>query len=99
MGDLRRRLGANLRRQRRHWSLSQEALAHRVGLSPRYVAGIERGERNLTLDTLDEVAGHLGLDPVELISGTLRDELPEEQDGPVMRKPVGRRVVPRPYPE
>ncbi|WP_257944752.1 helix-turn-helix domain-containing protein, partial [Brevibacterium sp. Mu109] len=49
MGDLRRRLGANLRRQRRHWSLSQEALAHRVGLSPRYVAGIERGERNLTL--------------------------------------------------
>ncbi|MGO3655989.1 hypothetical protein ACT3TB_01255 [Micrococcaceae sp. AOP34-BR2-30] len=53
----------------------------------------------MTLDTLDEVAGHLGLDPVELISGTLRDELPEEQDGPVMRKPVGRRVVPRPYPE
>lgn len=70
-----------------------------MGLSPRYVAGIERGERNLTLDTLDEVARHLGLDPVELLNGALCDELPEKQDGPVMRKPVGRRVVPRPYPE
>lgn len=45
-----------LRLERR---LSQEELAEQLGVSARYLAGIERGERNLTLDSVDALAGQL----------------------------------------
>ena len=35
-----------------------------------YVAGVERGERNLTLDTMTVLAGKLGIDPLELLVET-----------------------------
>ena len=33
----------------------------------RYLAGIERGERNLTLDSIDSIANRMGVDPVTLL--------------------------------
>ena len=44
---LRKRLGANLRAERHRRALTQEALAEHLGVTARYLAGIERGERNL----------------------------------------------------
>lgn len=89
--SLKTRIGTALRAQRSHWGLSQERLAHRVGLTTRYVAGLERSEFNVTVDTLDELARILGIDPVALLNGELRDELPEQRDAPADANPVKRR--------
>jgi transcriptional regulator with XRE-family HTH domain len=61
-------LARNLRvlRQGRGWS--QEVMAERCGLHRTYVGAIERGERNVTLITLQEIAFALGVTAVELIS-------------------------------
>lgn len=89
--SLKTRIGTALRAQRNHWGLSQERLAHRVGLTTRYIAGLERSEFNVTVDTLDELARILGVDPVALLNGELRDELPEQRDAPADANPVKRR--------
>lgn len=52
---------------RRSRGLTQEGLAEELGVSPRYLAGIERGERNLTLDSVDVLADQLGVAARELL--------------------------------
>lgn len=66
-GDLQRRLGANLRRHRQALGLSQEAFAEEAQVHRTYMGGLERGERNLTLKTVERIAGSLGVDPLELL--------------------------------
>lgn len=89
--SLKTKIGAALRAQRNHWGLSQERLAQRVGLTTRYIAGLERSEFNVTVDTFDELARILGVDPVALLNGELRDDLPEQRDAPADANPVKRR--------
>ncbi|MGJ6979059.1 helix-turn-helix domain-containing protein [Aestuariimicrobium soli] len=48
-----------MRDVRRSRGLTQEGLAEELGVSPRYLAGIERGERNLTQDSVDVLADQL----------------------------------------
>ena len=62
-------LGANLRVERHRRALTQEALAEHLGVTARYLAGIERGERNLTLDSVDLLASRLDLDALGLLTG------------------------------
>lgn len=59
--ELRRQFGAALRQYRADERITQEELARRLSLSPRYAAGLERGEHNLSLDSIDGVAEKLGL--------------------------------------
>lgn len=59
-------LGAQVREIRRARGLTQEALAEQLEVSPRYLAGVERGERNLTLDSVDALAEQLGVEAREL---------------------------------
>lgn len=67
-GDLQRTVGRNLRRHREARGLSQEAFAAEVLGVHRTLAGsIERGERNLTLQTVERIAAHLGVDPAALL--------------------------------
>lgn len=66
--SLRTALGARLRELRRSRGLTQEGLAVQLGVTPRYLAGIERGERNLTLDSVDALAGQLGVNALALLS-------------------------------
>jgi transcriptional regulator with XRE-family HTH domain len=66
-GDLQRRVGTNLRAYREALSLSQEAFADTLGVHRTYMGGIERGERNLTLKSLERIAQRLELDPLELL--------------------------------
>jgi transcriptional regulator with XRE-family HTH domain len=54
-------LGAQVRDLRQSRGLTQEGLAEELGVTPRYLAGIERGERNLTLDSVDALADQLGV--------------------------------------
>lgn len=67
-GDLQRAFGRNLRRYRTERGLSQEAFADELGLHRTYMGGMERGERNLTLATVERICGALTLDPLTMLS-------------------------------
>jgi len=49
----------------RGWS--QEVLAQEAGLERTYVGAVERAERNLTLASMDKLAGALGVEVRELL--------------------------------
>lgn len=66
-GDLQRAVGRNLRRYRQERGLSQEAFADMVGVHRTYMGGLERGERNLTLRSVERIAAVIGVDPIELM--------------------------------
>jgi transcriptional regulator with XRE-family HTH domain len=66
-GDLQRAVGRNLRTYREDKGLSQEAFADVLGVHRTYMGGIERGERNLTLKSLERIAKRLNLDPQALL--------------------------------
>lgn len=66
-GDLQRTLGENLRRYRVERGLSQEGFADVLGVHRTYMGGVERGERNLTLKSVERIAETLGLSPLELL--------------------------------
>ncbi|WP_019309261.1 helix-turn-helix domain-containing protein [Kocuria rhizophila] len=63
-------LGARLRDVCGARGLSQEGLAEQLGVTSRYLAGIERGEWNLTLDSVDALAKQLGVEALALLSPT-----------------------------
>ena len=48
--------------------MSQEAFADLLGIHRTYMGGVERGERNLTLRTLERIAEVLDEDPVWLLT-------------------------------
>lgn len=66
-GDLQQLLGANLRRYRQARGLSQEAFADVVGVHRTYMGGLERGERNLTLRSVERIAAQLQVEPLSLL--------------------------------
>lgn len=67
-GDLQKAVGRNLRRHREALGLSQEAFADVLGVHRTYMGGIERGERNLTLKSLERIAESIDVSPVVLLS-------------------------------
>lgn len=64
---LRLTLGANVRAELPRRGLTQEGLTERLEVTPRYLAEIERGERNLTLDSIEALAAQLNVDPHSLL--------------------------------
>lgn len=66
-GELQRTVGRNLRSYRLRRQLSQEAFADVLGVHRTYMGGIERGERNLTLRSVERIADRLGVSPLELL--------------------------------
>ena len=66
-GELQRVVGRNLRGYREAEHLSQEAFADFLGWHRTYVGAVERGERNLTLRSLERIASLLEVDPRSLL--------------------------------
>lgn len=62
-------LAANIRAYRETNALSQEEFADMCGLHRTYVGSVERGERNVTLSTLEVFASVLGVSVPQLLSG------------------------------
>ncbi|MGN6663771.1 MAG: helix-turn-helix domain-containing protein [Solirubrobacterales bacterium] len=66
-GDLQRTVGDNLRAYRLARGLSQEAFAEMLGFHRTYMGSIERGERNLTLRSLERIAARIEEEPLALL--------------------------------
>ncbi len=66
-GELQRRFGQRLRAYRLEQGLSQEAFADFLGVHRTYIGGVERGERNLTLRSVERIAAKLSADPLSLL--------------------------------
>lgn len=60
------RLARAVRAKRESLKMSQEAFADSIGMHRAYYSTIERGERNVTLETLVRVATGLGIDVATL---------------------------------
>ncbi len=67
IGDLQKTVGQNLRAYRKARGLSQEDLAEVIGVHRTYMGGVERGERNLTLRSVERIAEHLGVEVASLV--------------------------------
>lgn len=65
--SLRARFGAGVRARRLELGYTQEKLSAQIDLTVRYLAGIERGERNLSMDRMDDFSGRLQSDPMTLL--------------------------------
>ena len=62
-----RLFGHNLRAARHRAALSQEALAEEAGLHPTYIGLVERGQRNISLVSVERLAKALAVVPWELL--------------------------------
>jgi len=62
------RFGASVRSLRFRLGLSQEELAERADMHRTYIAGIERGARNVTLKSIDKLAKALEVSTAALIA-------------------------------
>lgn len=66
--DLKDTMAVNLRRVRHQKKLTQEELAHRSGLSTRYIGAIERADVSASVTVLGQIADALEVKPSVLIS-------------------------------
>lgn len=65
--SLAENFAANLKRTRLRHKRSQEALAQEAHLSVSYVSMLERGQRTPPLQTIEQLAGALGVRPIDLL--------------------------------
>ena len=72
--QLVRILSDNIRKLRRERGLSQEELSELCGLHRTYVGSVERGERNVTLSTLEVFSNALGVSVPHLLSEKETDD-------------------------
>jgi transcriptional regulator with XRE-family HTH domain len=68
MSEDLKKLGARIRELRETAGISQEELADRAGLHRTYVGGIERGERNVGVLNLVQIARALKVKPADLLA-------------------------------
>ena len=61
----RKLVGQNLKRVRVAQAVSQEQLAFDAGVDRSYLGGIERGEENPSVDTLEKIARILSIELLE----------------------------------
>jgi transcriptional regulator with XRE-family HTH domain len=67
MQHLKQKLGEAIKRFRKHASLSQEQLADLASLHRTYIGSVERGERNISLENIVQIARALGIKPSDLL--------------------------------
>lgn len=65
--ELQKALGRNLKRRREELGLSQEKFAEILGYHRTYAGALERGEKNLSLQSLETLAAVLEIDPRDLL--------------------------------
>lgn len=67
--EILKKFGARVRQERLKSGISQEDLAGLASVHRTYIGMIERGEKNVTLSTMINIAGALEIDVIDLIKG------------------------------
>ncbi|CAO1660020.1 helix-turn-helix domain-containing protein [Halomonas sp. NPDC076908] len=67
MGELAKTLGQNIREERKKKGFSQDAFALAAGIDRSYIGRVERGEVNITVEKLYEIAAVLQCEPASLL--------------------------------
>lgn len=62
-GLLRSIVATNVRRHRQALGLSQQDFALEIEMDRTYYGGVERGERNVSIDNIERIATGLGISP------------------------------------
>ncbi len=68
MNELRKAFGDRIRNLRKSRGFSQESFAEKADLHPTYIGGVERGERNLSLNSIEKIANALEISLSELFN-------------------------------
>ncbi|MFB5561275.1 helix-turn-helix domain-containing protein [Bacillus cereus] len=68
MSDFLKLVGENIRFLRKKRGLTQEELAERINLQQAYIGGVERGERNISMLTLQKIALGLEISPDKILN-------------------------------
>lgn len=68
MSSLVKLVGINIKELRKGKKMTQEVLAEKCGLQTSYLAGVERGDRNITLDTLEKIIVGLEVTPLNIFN-------------------------------
>ena len=76
MSQITQTIGSRLRYYRMQQSYSQERLAELAGLHPTYIGQIERGEKNLTIESLSKITLALGIPLSQLLEKVDSPERP-----------------------
>ena len=74
MDNIRLLTGERIRILRKERGWSQEELGERADLHHTYVGAVERGEKNASIDTLDKIAGALGVEMIDLFTLARKQE-------------------------
>lgn len=75
--NIRKILGANVKYYRYIIGYTQEQLAEKSNLSPRYISDIENSNGNIPIDTLENIAYTLKVEPYLLIKKQKHPKLPK----------------------
>jgi transcriptional regulator with XRE-family HTH domain len=67
MAELIEQIGKQIRILRKNRGLTQERLGEMVQLPQSYIGGVERGEKNISLETLERLINALKISPVEVL--------------------------------
>lgn len=70
-------LGKRIQAIREKAGLTQEQLEEKTGVNTKYISAIERGQKNVTIKTLDKIANGLGVELYELF--LLSEEIGSEK--------------------
>lgn len=76
-----KRFGTRVRQLRKARGMSQEEVGEKADLHYTYVGGIERGERNPSLKSINKIAGALEVDIGELFTALYHEDQDEEAGG------------------
>ena len=67
-------VAATIRKFRKTKGMSQEELAHISGLDRTYISGVERGVRNITLESLEQIIKALDLQNSDFFKAVIEND-------------------------
>ena len=85
-------VGEVIRRLRTQRGLSVRSLAQQAGISPSFLGAVERGESDIALGRLAQVAGSLDHDVASLLGYSLRQATPQKIEPVTSKRSRGRGV-------
>lgn len=77
--NIRKILSENVKYYRFKQKLTQEQLAEKSDISPRYLSDIENSKGNIPIDTLEVISYHLNVEPYLLLKESIKESIKESK--------------------